>query len=100
MNTFKIQEELFDRIKNQIGNSKLWVDEIAQVLSLSKPAVYKRINGTTALSLGDLAVLMKTYDISFDAFIHNEKLTVEFSFPFNENGYNSFFDFFIGFVLV
>lgn len=93
MNTFKIQEELFDRIKSQIGNSKLWVDEIAHVLSLSKPAVYKRINGSTALSLGDLAVLMKTYDFSFDSFIHTDKLTVDFSFPFNENGYNNFLEF-------
>ncbi len=93
MNAFNIQETLFEIIKNKIGESKQWVDDIAETLSLSKPAVYKRINGTTALSLGDLAALMKTYNVSFDALIHKDRLSVDFTFPSNENEIKGFLDF-------
>lgn len=93
MDPYSIQESLFERIKSKIGDSRQWVDDIAQTLSLSKPAVYKRINGTTSLSIGDLAQLMKAYDISFDSLIHTDKLTVDFTFPKHGNQIKSFLDF-------
>ncbi len=93
MDTFKIQESLFELIKSRIGSSNQWVDEIAATLSLSKPAIYKRINGSTALSIHDLAVLMKTYDISFDSLIHTDKLTVDFHFPTGGGTVKNYLDF-------
>ncbi len=93
MDAFLLQEKLFSQIKTKLGESSQWVDEVAEILSLSKPAVYKRISGSTALSLGDLALLMKAYNISFDALIHTDKLSVEFSFPSNNSAAKGFLDF-------
>lgn len=93
MDSFKIQEELFEIIRNKLGESSHWVEEVAEALSLSKPAVYKRINGTTSLSIHDLGLLMKAYNISFDALIHTDRLTVDFTFPSTVDNAKSFVDF-------
>ncbi|WP_235298434.1 hypothetical protein [Portibacter marinus] len=93
MDAFKLQEDLLNKIKDKVGGRDQWVDLIADTLSLSKPAIYKRLNGTTALSIYDLAVLMKKFDVSFDELVHTDKLTVDFHLPTSGETVKSFFDF-------
>lgn len=93
MDALKIQEELLNNIKDKVGESGNWVDMIAETLSLSKPAVYKRLNGSTSLSIYDLAALMKRFDLSFDELIHTDKLTVDFHLPTSGETVKSFIDF-------
>ena len=93
MDAFKIQEELLNKIKDKLGGKDHWVDMIAETLSLSKPAVYKRLNGSTSLSIYDLSVLMKRFDVSFDQLIHTDKLTVDFHFPTSGEKVKTFIDF-------
>lgn len=93
MDALRIQEQLFELVKNKLGSSSQWVDQVAEILSLSKPAVYKRINGTTAISLNDLSILMKAFDLSFDSLIHTDKLTVDFSFPSSGGSTKNFIDY-------
>lgn len=93
MDAYKIQEELLENIKDKVGESGNWIDLIASALSLSKPAVYKRINGTTSLSINDLAILMKKFDLSFDALIHTDKLSVDFHLPTSGDSVKGFIDF-------
>lgn len=93
MDAFKIQEDLLQNIKNKVGDNGQWVDLIAETLNLSKPAVYKRLNGSTSLSIHDLALLMKRFDLSFDTLVHTDKLTVDFHIPTGGNSVKSFLDF-------
>ena len=93
MDTFEIQAKLFELIQEKIIDKSQWVDQIADVLSLSKPAVYKRVNGTTALSLDDLSVLMRNYNISFDGLVHDDRVTVDFNFPTSGESIKGFVDF-------
>ncbi len=93
MDAFKIQEDLLNHIRDRLGDQENWVDLIAETLSLSKPAVYKRLNGTTSLSIQDLAILMKRFDLSFDALIHTDKLTVDFHLPTSGDTVKNFIEF-------
>lgn len=93
MDPFKIQEDLLNKVKDKISDQDRWVDIIAETLSLSKPAIYKRLNGTTALSIYDLATLMKRFDVSFDDLIHTDKLTVDFHLPTSGETVKDFIDF-------
>jgi hypothetical protein len=93
MDTFEIQAKLFELIHEKIIDKSQWIEQVAETLSLSKPAVYKRVNGTTAISLHDLSVLMRAYDISFDALVHEDRITVDFNFPTSGKDIKGFIDF-------
>ena len=67
MDGYRLQIILFDLIRERINDPKNWIDEISEVLNLSKSAVYKKINATSSLSLEELSILLVRYDISFDA---------------------------------
>ena len=95
MDGLQIQHELFELIKIRAADPKAWIDEIATILSISKPAVYKRINGTTALSLDDVARLMRQYSISFDKLVLPDKNSISFDFPYLEREIKSFPDYVI-----
>lgn len=93
MDALKIQNDLLEKIRDKVGENDGWVELIAETLSLSKPAVYKRLSGSTALSIHDLAVLMKKFDVSFDSIIHTDRLTVDFHLPTSGETVKDFIDF-------
>ncbi len=93
MDSFELQRKIFELIEIKTENSKDLKDDLAKLLCISKGAVYKRINGTTAISLADLATLMKHYNISFDNLIYPEKQDILFSFPQIEKKIVSFFEY-------
>jgi len=93
MDSFELQRKIFELIEVKSEDPKTFKDDLAQLLSISKGAVYKRINGTTAISLADLAILMKRYNISFDDLIYPEKQDIKFSFPQIEKKIVSFFEY-------
>ncbi|MDB4539795.1 helix-turn-helix domain-containing protein, partial [Saprospiraceae bacterium] len=68
-------------------------NELAGLLNISIGAVYKRINGTTAISLADLAMIMKHYNISFDTLVNPSAKNIMFKFPQLERKITSFFDY-------
>lgn len=93
MDSYQLQRQIFEIIEQRSPNKADLKDELAQLLSLSKGAIYKRINGTTAISLSDLAILIKTYNISFDKLVLPHKQEVTFQFPQLEKKIVSFFDY-------
>jgi hypothetical protein len=93
MDAIQIQQLFIEQVKQRSPDQKLWVDQLAEVLSISKPAAYKRINGSTALSLDDIVRLMDVYQLSFDAIAIPERKNIPFQFPFIFNKINSFFDY-------
>lgn len=93
MDSYELQRKIFELIEIKTENSKELKDDLAQLLSISKGAVYKRINGTTAISLADLALLMQKYNISFDNLIYPDKKEIKFTFPQIEKKIVSFFEY-------
>lgn len=93
MDSFELQRKIFEIIETSSKNPKDLKDELAGVLSISKGAIYKRINGTTAISLADLAILVKRYNINFDSLINPERKSIRFMFPQIERKIVSFFEY-------
>lgn len=93
MDALQIQQHLLEQVKNRSRDSKLWVDQLAEVLSISKPAAYKRINGTTALSLDDIVRIMHAYQLSFDKLAIPGGHSIAFQFPYLNHKVNSFLDY-------
>lgn len=93
MDSYKLQRQIFELIESKSSNPKDLKDELAELLSISKGAIYKRINGTTAISLSDLATLMKRYNISFDKLVNPNRQDILFQFPQLERKIVSFFEY-------
>ncbi len=93
MDSYQLQRKIFEIIETRSPNKADLKDELAQLLSLSKGAIYKRLNCTTAISLSDLAILMRTYNISFDQLVLPQKQEIAFQFPQLEKKIVSFFDY-------
>lgn len=51
-------------------NPRRWVDEIGQLLNKSRFTIYKKFDGTTALSLDEAATLVRTYQIDLGVLIN------------------------------
>jgi len=93
MDSYKLQRQIFEIIESKSQKGSDLKDELAQLLNISKGAIYKRINCTTAISLSDLAILMKTYQISFDDLVNPNRQQVVFQFPQLEKKIVSFFEY-------
>lgn len=93
MDSYNLQRQIFDIIESKSQSGKDLKDDLAKLLSISKGAIYKRINCTTAISISDLAILMKTYDISFDDLVNPNRQQVVFQFPQLEKKIVSFFEY-------
>lgn len=78
MDKFKYQLELFDSIKKKINPSLSFADEIADLLDISKDAVYRRVRGETALSLDEATLLMHKFQIENKQ--HANSDTVQFNY--------------------
>ncbi|HFA48895.1 MAG TPA: hypothetical protein ENJ95_07750 [Bacteroidetes bacterium] len=70
MTSQQLQNAIIGAIRQQVPEGKNLADEIAGVLSLSKNGVYKRINGTTPLSLEDIAILSQHYRLPIDKILY------------------------------
>jgi len=66
------QSIVFEKIKNLVVGPNDYIDRIADALNISRSAVYKRINGETRLSVDDLILLMREFNISFDDIVFKE----------------------------
>ena len=93
MDSYDLQRKIFELIEQRSPNPKDIKDELATILNISKGAVYKRINGTTAITIADLAILMEKYGLSFDKLINPSKQVIKFHFPQLEKKITSFFDY-------
>lgn len=71
------QKLLFSKIKIRIASKAEWAREIADLLYISREAVYRRERGEVILDLYELEKLCKHYKISLDSLIetHNERIS-------------------------
>lgn len=92
MKTILLQKRILSEIKNQIPSNKNISDIITDILSLSKAAAYKRLNGETALTLEDLRKLSQHFKFSVDNFLFEDSEMVNIDFPQIKKSIKSFED--------
>ncbi|MCL3780229.1 hypothetical protein EMN47_07465 [Prolixibacteraceae bacterium JC049] len=62
----QVQVEIFNDIKNKIGNNVSLVESVADLLDLSSDAAYRRIRGAKELGINELLTLCTHFNISLD----------------------------------
>lgn len=75
-----IQKRLFKQIKEQWPEHLSLVDELSQLLQISTDSVYRRIRGEKHLSLAEVELLGRRFNISIDSFIQNPANTLPFHY--------------------
>lgn len=93
MDGYRLQLRLFDLIKERTNDEGNWIDEISEVLNLSKSAVYKKINASSSLSLEELSHLLLKYDLNFNQLIRPDAPNISFDFPYMTDQVHSFLDY-------
>ena len=89
-----IQQKFFSIIKEKIGSSVSFVDELADALNISKDSAYRRIRGETSLDFSEIAKLCDQYKISLDALLNQNSSTVSFNVQAIDGETLSFKDYF------
>ena len=75
-----LQIDFLNKVIELTSDKFSYVDELADLLQISQDSMYRRIRGKTALSINEVAILCKHYNISFDLF--NQK-TDNVTFSYN-----------------
>lgn len=73
-NTF--QTNFFDQILQKFPKKSQAVEELSDLLSVGKDAIYRRLRGDTLLTPDELKILALKYHISLDAMIYDTTNTV------------------------
>ncbi len=77
------QEKFFAFLSKRVGSEVVLHDSM-EILNLRKGAVYKRMNGDTALTTAELTMLAKHFKVSLDASLGDEDF-ISFIHPFSSN---------------
>ena len=69
----EVQNKLLPNIKSNISDGISFVDELADVLNISRDSAYRRIRGETLLNIVEIETLTKHYNLSLDSIIHSNR---------------------------
>ena len=69
-NTMEDQIRLFEMVKSKISSKLAFVDEIEDLLNVSKECAYRRIRGETVLSFAEWKKISEKYHLSIDGIIN------------------------------
>lgn len=85
-----VQQKFFENLKKKIPKELSIIDELAELLKMSRDSVYRRVRGDSALTFAEILTISEAYDISLDALVGvSKKNKVSFQYqPINENGFN------------
>jgi hypothetical protein len=90
MTGLRIQEYLFQRIKEKLSPEASLADVIAELLNVSTDSAYRRIRGETPLVLEEAKILCDAYDLSLDHLLRIKDNNVIFSLVELNNTNHSF----------
>ena len=76
--TDSIQSTFLEQIRAKLPPNLSFVDELAELLSISRDSAYRRMRGETVLSLDEIRLLTNKYGISLDEFLNPSKERVSF----------------------
>ncbi|MFI5149281.1 MAG: hypothetical protein ACHQRM_06070 [Bacteroidia bacterium] len=81
-----VQLDFIRRLKDLIPSSHNLADEMADLLNISSDSAYRRIRGETALSIDEVSLLCRKFNVSFDTFRSDISGSVTFSYrPLNNS---------------
>ncbi len=86
----KIQDHLFQRVRELLPTDKQVVEAIAENLNISNDSAYRRIRGETPLVLEEAHILCEIYGISLDDILSFKNDTVSFRVMGISNKVNNF----------
>ena len=89
----KLQEQIFDLIRNQLGPHLSLVDTLAEVLHVSKDSAYRRIRGEKNLDLQELETLADHFRLSIDYYLNPGSNVVNLQYEIVGSPKYSFGDF-------
>lgn len=78
--TQDIQNAFLNLIKEKLPPNLSLVDEISDLLSISRDSAYRRIRGETALDLGELQKLCLHFNVSIDNLLNLKSNSVTFNY--------------------
>jgi len=75
-----VQLNFISRIREMLPKNYSLVDEIADLLDVSKDSAYRRIRGETALTIDEIVILCNRFKISLDSFLQDDLGSVTFGY--------------------
>src|SRR5580765_3594871 len=72
------QSSFLERVKSRLPANVSFVDELAEILNISRDSAYRRIRGETVLSLDEVKKLYDRFGISLDVILSNSSQMVSF----------------------
>lgn len=72
------QSSFLEQVRNRLPAHVSFVDELAEVLNISRDSAYRRIRGETVLSLDEVKKLYDKFGISLDVILSNSSQMVTF----------------------
>lgn len=68
-NLDSIQSTFLEAVKKKLPANLSFVDELAELLNISRDSAYRRIRGETVLSLDEVKILVTNYRVSLDSLL-------------------------------
>ncbi len=73
-----MQQQIFKVLKDQLPSHMSFVQTMAQVLHISTDSAYRRIRGEKALSLEELSILNRQFNLSIDKILNQKSGNITF----------------------
>lgn len=73
-----IQTAFLTRLEEIIPTHSTLVGELADLLEISNDSAYRRIRGETKLSIDEVLILCRHFNLSFDTFINQQQAAIQF----------------------
>ncbi len=73
-----IQSSFLEQVKNRLPSNLSFVDELAEILNISRDSAYRRIRGETVLSLDEVKKICNQYGVSLDSLLSPSGQMVSF----------------------
>ncbi len=64
-----IQSSFLDQVRSRLPANLSFVDELAEILNISRDSAYRRMRGETILSLDEVKIICNHFGVSLDSLL-------------------------------
>lgn len=79
-NKFPVQTNFVDLLKNAVSSKISLAEELAELLQVSVDSAYRRLRGETAISIDEVYIICKKYNIPIESLLSVDQSAVQFHF--------------------
>ncbi|MGC4020935.1 MAG: helix-turn-helix transcriptional regulator [Cyclobacteriaceae bacterium] len=76
--TDSIQSSFLEQVRSRLPANLSFVDELAEILSISRDSAYRRMRGETVLSLDEVKIICNHFGVSLDSLLSPSAQMVSF----------------------